>query len=169
MSAQLKCQEPPELAQWDGGLLARLVAASPAVLYSCKVAEDYGTIGVTENVQQLLGYAAADFVSDPGFWAVRIHPADSARVFEEMPKLFRENEQVIEYRFRHANGHYVWLRDQMKLELNGDGRPTRILGCWLIIAGDKSFVARVVNESTERTTTTTAGRFYAKQTRTPSL
>jgi PAS domain-containing protein len=159
------------LAEQDAGLLARLVHASPAVLYSCKVAEDYGTIAVTENVQRLLGYAPADFVGDPSFWAMRIHPEDSARVFEEMPKLFREGEQLIEYRFRHAGGHYVWLRDQMKLERDEDGRPTRLLGCWLVIACENSdtFIARVINESPERTTTITAGRIYAKQTRTPTL
>ena len=33
---------------------------------------------------------------------MRLHPEDSVRVFEEMPKLFREGEQVVAYRFRHA-------------------------------------------------------------------
>lgn len=130
-------QEATGLAEQDAGLLARLVQASPAVLYSCKVAEDFGTIAVTENVRRTLGYSPEDFVGDPSFWAVRIHPEDSARVFEEMLSLFREGGQVVEYRFRHAAGPYVWLRDQMKLEVDDDGRPTRILGYWLITAGDK--------------------------------
>ena len=159
--------EATGLAEQDAGLLARLVQASPAVLYSCKVAGDFGTIAVTENVGRVLGYSPEDFVGDPGFWAVRIHPEDSARVFGEMPKLFTEGEQVVEYRFRHARGHYVWLRDEMKLEVDDDGKPTRSLGCWLVAAGDKSFVASVVNSSTEKTTTATAGRIYAKQARTP--
>jgi len=54
---------------------------------------------------------------------VRIHPEDSVRVFEEMPRLFQKHEQVIEYRFQHANGRYVWLRDQMTLECDADGKP----------------------------------------------
>jgi PAS domain-containing protein len=160
-------QEATGLAEQDEGLLARLVQASPAVLYSCKVAEDCGTIVVTENVRRILGYSPEDFVGDPSFWAVRIHPEDSARVFGEMPKLFSEGEQVVEYRFRHAGGHYVWLRDEMRLEVDDDGKPTRILGCWLVTEAEKSFVARVVNGSTEKTATATAGRIYAKQTRTP--
>src|SRR5688572_13084380 len=160
-------QEATGLAEENEGLLARLVQASPAVLYSCKVAEDCGTIAVTENVRRMLGYSPADFVSDPSFWAVRIHPEDSTRVFEEMPKLFREGEQVVEYRFRHADGQYVWLRDQMKLELNDDGKAARILGCWLVTAGERSFVARVVSVAAEQTMTATAGRIYAKQTTTP--
>jgi len=172
MCNELKFEtEAAGLAEKDAGLLARLVQASPAVLYSCKVAEDYGTIAVTENVERVLGYAPAEFIDDPSFWAVRIHPEDSTRVFEEMPKLFREGEQVIEYRFQHAGGHYVWLRDEMKLELDEDGRPARILGSWLVTAPANAgtFIARVINESPERTTTITAGRNYAKPTRNPAL
>jgi hypothetical protein len=152
-------------AKVDTDLLARLVHASPAVLYSCKVTEDYGTIAVTENVHRVLGYTLADFVSDPSFWAVRIHPEDSARVFEEMPKLFRVGGQIIEYRFQHANGNYVWLRDQMQLKCHEDGKPTRILGCWLIVSdrNEPAFVVQI-GKAPETTTITTVGGNYAKQT-----
>lgn len=168
------CKEidsPPNsagLAEADEGLLARLVLASPAVLYSCRVAGDCGTIAVTGNVQALLGYASAEFTDDPSFWAVRIHPEDCARVFEEMSRLFREGSQTVVYRFRHARGHYVWLRDQMKLEYDLDGRPSRILGCWLDVTSyqaGSAFAARIEGESTQTTTTTAnAGGNYATQT-----
>lgn len=154
------------LAEHDAALLARLVHASPAVLYSCKVAGDCGTIAVTENVGAVLGYTPAEFVDDPSFWAVRIHPEDSARVFEEMPQLFRDGEQVIAYRFRHADGRYVWLRDQMKLEGDDDGKPARILGCWLEMTSHQAtadFAARMVSEMTGTTTTATFGVNYATQ------
>jgi len=147
-------------------LLARLVHASPAVLYSCKVVEDCGTIAVTENVRAVLGYTPEDFISDPSFWAVRIHPEDSARVFEEMPRLFRKGEQVIEYRFRRADGHYVWLRDQMKIECDAANQPTRILGCWLEVPGRQrsaTFITNIVSDFAETNTVTTKGGNYAKQ------
>jgi PAS domain S-box-containing protein len=151
----------------DAALLASLVQASPAVLYSCKVSEDYGTIAVTENARHVLGYTPEDFIADPGFWAVRIHPEDSTRVFEEMLRLFREGEQVIEYRFRHATGSYVWLRDRMKLETGADGKPTRILGCWIEITtpAEATFTTEIVGErSKTKTTTNAGGRHYAHQT-----
>ena len=153
----------PALA--DTQLLARLVQASPAVLYSCKVAGDCSTIAVTENVRAVLGYTPEDFTSDPSFWAVRIHPEDAVRVFEQMPALFREGEQVMTYRFRHASGHYVWMRDQMKLETDEGGKLHCILGCWLEVnpyQAATSFAARIVSDTTE-TTTYTGGK-YAEQT-----
>src|SRR4051812_42739763 len=154
------------LAAQDTELLARLVHASPAVLYSCKVAEDCGTIAVTENVRAVLGYTPEDFIADPSFWAVRIHPEDSVRVFEEMPRLFRKGEQVIEYRFRHAKGHYVWLRDQMTMECDADNQPARILGCWLELPDHQRtgiFVTNIVSDLAETSTTTIEGENYAKQ------
>lgn len=167
MCGDLKSNTAASETNLQPSLLARLVSASPAVLYSCKVSEDCGTIAVTDNVGSVLGYAPEDFISDPSFWAVRIHAEDSARVFEEMPRLFREGAQAIEYRFRHADGSYVWLRDQMKLECDDDGNPLRILGCWLDVTGQKpraAFAALILSSSPETTTTLTVGGNYAKQT-----
>lgn len=162
MSPSLKFEfQTAGLAAQDAGLLARLVHVSPAVLYSCKVAEDCGTIAVTSNVRRVLGYAPEDFTGDPSFWAVRIHPEDSGRVFAEMPHLFREGEQTIDYRFQHADGRYVHLRDRMTLERDAEGHPQRILGCWLELgdAGRANFISHTASETT---TTETAGGTYAQ-------
>jgi PAS domain S-box-containing protein len=152
------------LAVWDEALLAGLVQASPAVLYSCRVAADCGTIAVTSNAKRVLGFSPEEFIADPSLWAVRIHPEDSARVFEEMPKLFREGRQVIEYRFRRADGQYIWLRDHMTLELDNNGSPARILGCWIEIDGRPgSFVTRVVSEVENTKTVTVKQERYENQ------
>ena len=161
MSHSLKIEfQTAGLAGQNAGLLARLVHVSPAVLYSCKVAEDCGTIAVTSNVRRVLGYAPEDFTGDPSFWAVRIHPEDSVRVFEEMPHLFREGEQTIDYRFRHADGRYICLRDHMTLVRDAKGHPQRILGCWLELVGPGR-VNLISQPALETTTTETAGATYA--------
>jgi PAS domain S-box-containing protein len=167
MSELTKIVFSDRLVETPTSLLLDLVNASPAVLYSCNVSGDCGTIAVTDNVRKLLGYTPDEFISDPSFWAVRIHPDDSARVFAEMPCLFRENEQTIEYRFRHANGRYRWLRDHMKLELDADGHPVRILGCWLDVTNERGaaeFPNLYLSGSPKTTTTETLGGSYAKQT-----
>jgi PAS domain S-box-containing protein len=166
MNPQLRTKWMGEEQVLEPALLARLVNISPAVLYSCKVSEDCGTIAVTENVRTLLGYVPEDFVNDPSFWAVRIHPDDSPRVFEEMPRLFREGAQIIEYRFRRADGGHVWLRDHMQIESDDDGNPLRILGCWLDVTGQKpgGFAGLFISSSPMTTSTMTGGRSYAKQT-----
>jgi PAS domain-containing protein len=166
MCQHTKFTDAAGLLEMDVALLASLVQASPAVLYSCKVTEDYGTIAVTENARRVLGYSPEDFIADPGLWAVRIHPEDSTRVFEEMPRLFRDGAQVIEYRFRRPDGSYIWLRDQMKLERGDDARPMRIFGCWIEIAAPRTaaFRMEIVGRSgTTETVTTLGGKRYANQ------
>ena len=166
MSHYTKLETVTAKAELEVSLLQRLVLASPAVLYSCKVSADCGTIAVTENVRAVLGYAPQEFLDDPSFWAVRIHPDDSALVFAEMPRLFREGEQTIEYRLRHADGRYLWIRDQMKLESDEDGHPLRILGCWLDVTAEKCgtrFPKLILSGSPKTTTTETLGGSYAKQ------
>jgi hypothetical protein len=82
-----------------------------------------------------------------------------------MPKLLRTGEQIIEYRFQHAEGGYVWLRDQMTLEYDAAGKPARILGCWLALSGhDHSTFIVQIGKAPDTTTITTVGGSYAKQT-----
>ena len=166
MSHYTKLQMAGRQRELDAFLLERLVMASPVVLYSCRVSADCGTICVTENVRSVLGYAPEEFIDDPSFWALRIHPDDSAPVFAEMPRLFQEGKQTIEYRLRHADGRYLWIRDHMKLEADAEGRPVRILGCWLNITNEKcgaGFPTLIFSGCPKTTTTETLGGCYAKQ------
>src|SRR5262245_65844866 len=41
----------------------------------------------------------------------RLHPEDGPRVFEKMTPLVEQGGGAIEYRFRHRDGHYVWIQD----------------------------------------------------------
>jgi len=145
-------------------LLASLINAGPSISYACKVNADCGMIAVAENVRTHLGYAPEEFLADPGFWAVRIHPADSIRVFDEMPRLFERGRETMEYRFLHADGRYVWLRDDMELKLDASGQPDRILGCWTDVTGLKLAAASAAHlMSHGNATTETRGEDYAKQ------
>lgn len=147
-------------------LLSSLLNPGPVSAYVCKVNADCGMVSVTGNVRSLLGYAPGEFLADPVFWAVRIHPDDSARVFDEMPALFGGGPKTIEYRFRRADGRYIWLRDEMTLQFDPAGRPARIAGRWTDVTGLKLAAASAAqlmgapgNETTE-----TRGGDYAKQT-----
>jgi hypothetical protein len=65
-----------------------------------------------------------------------------------------------------ADGEYRWLRDHMRLETDEDGRPVRILGCWLEVTGEKQAARSpklILSGTAPTTTTTTPGGGYAKQ------
>lgn len=121
--------------------LSFLVAATPAVIYAGKAEGDYGATYISPNIRQQLGWAPEDFIDDPGFWANHIHPEDRARVLALMDKLPTENSVVEEYRFRHQDGTWRWMHDEMALVRDESGAPREVVGSWLDITQRKELEA----------------------------
>ena len=71
---------PALRAASDWARLLHVVGASPAILYCCGASVGHGTTFISANVRDILGYAPDDVVSDPRFWADRVHPDDDERV-----------------------------------------------------------------------------------------
>lgn len=112
------------------GRLQFLLSSSPAVIYSAKVDGDYGTTFMSDNIKTLMGYEARDFTGNPHFWLQRIYPKDQAQVLAGFSSLFERGYHIDEYRFLHKDGTYRWVRDQMKLIRNAEGKPLEIVGYW---------------------------------------
>jgi PAS domain S-box-containing protein len=117
--------------------LRYLVASNPAVIYSRKAADKYNLTFMSENVLALFGYAASDFLTDANFWANHIHPEDIQVISIASARLLDKESEVQEYRFLHANGHYIWVRDEQKLIRDEQNRPLEIIGYWADISDRK--------------------------------
>src|SRR5919106_371246 len=78
------------------GRLARLLDASPAVIYSFEAKGDFRPTFVSENIARLFGYSAREYLDNANFWRERVHPDDLARVEAEMGALFGEGRHVCE-------------------------------------------------------------------------
>jgi PAS domain S-box-containing protein len=102
--------------------LRDLVENIPAVAYRESLdgaAEDFY---ISPQVEDVFGYTADEWTWTPGFWAERIHPDDRERV----DALDRETNErgtrfSAEYRFRRADGTYIWVADQATLVRSPDG------------------------------------------------
>jgi PAS domain S-box-containing protein len=117
--------------------LRYLVSSSPLVIFSAKPDGDYGATYISENVVNLLGYEAREFLEDSSFWADRVHPDDVERIFTGLTKVFEREFYSHEYRFRRADGTYCWLLAQLRLMRDEAGKPTEILGYLLNISTRK--------------------------------
>jgi len=71
------------------------------------------------------------------FWSVRLHPEDAPHVFDEMRPLIERGGGTLEYRFRHRDGHYIWIQDTFRVIPNDAGGPLEIVGSWADISGRK--------------------------------
>src|SRR5215207_7867858 len=95
--------------------LQYLLAVSPAIIYTTKASGDFACTFVSENLCEIMGYSPQEMTTDPKCWPDRLHPEDAARVFEQMFPLIQRGSGTVEYRFRHEDGHYLWIQDTFKV------------------------------------------------------
>ena len=116
--------------------LRYLMTVTPAIVYTNQ-ASDYTCTFVSENVSRIMGFSAWEMLEDKDFWTVRLHPEDASRVFGEMPPLIERGGGSLEYRFRHRDGHYIWIQDTFRVIHDAEGRPAEIVGSWADISDRK--------------------------------
>ena len=96
-------------------------------------ASDHAVTYMSENVANLLGYEAADFIQNQNFWDACIHPEDKARLYSQMDLSGESEKYRFDYRFLHKNGTYRWLREEMVLLRDEHSNPSEFVGSWLDI------------------------------------
>ena len=131
--------------------LARVLAASPAVIYVAEATGSYGGKFFSDNVKMLLGHKPSDFIEEATFWKRNVHPEDLERVIAETSNLYEHDTHMQEYRFRCQDGSYLWLHDEMNLIRDADGAPLEMIGSWFDITQLKQSEASLAS-SLEQTT-----------------
>ena len=109
--------------------LERVITSSGAVLY--ELAPRDGVMRFTwisENVPDLLGYTLAEALA-PGWWSGNVYPDDLGKTGSGDPR----TDGVREYRFRHKDGRYRWVRDDQRIVKDDASGRAHVLGTWLDI------------------------------------
>jgi PAS domain S-box-containing protein len=111
--------------------LEHVISSSPAVLYTLAIEGDQlrDIAWMSENVRGMLGYTPEETTS-AGWWTGNIHANDRERVVANIrQELFAGGRATNEYRFRHKDGRYRWVRSEMLLLRDG-GRAVEAVGSW---------------------------------------
>jgi two-component system sensor histidine kinase/response regulator len=119
------------------GRLDFLLSSVPAMIYSSTISGTYAATFVSQSVKNLMGYNPEEFTEDPEFWINHVHPEDCNHVFSEVPLLFKKGHHAYEYRFRHKDGTYRWMYDEMSLVRDAEGNLLEIVGYWTDITERK--------------------------------
>jgi PAS domain S-box-containing protein len=78
---------------------------------------------VSPSHQRVLGYAPKDLIGIPVLDLV--HPDDMEKVLvATFQAIGDQGEKFVEFRYRHINGHYIWLATQGKILLDDAGEIT---------------------------------------------
>jgi len=76
---------------------------------------------ISPSHQRILGYRPEDLLGTAAF--DKLHPDDKDWVSSVyMERVITKTDGEAEYRFRHADGHYVWLRSSGHIILDGTGK-----------------------------------------------
>ncbi|MBI4504778.1 MAG: PAS domain-containing protein [Chloroflexi bacterium] len=111
-------------------LIERVLSASPTVCFALKVVGDaFLLIWVSPNVRRMVGYDAEEALA-PGWWLDRVHADDRAEALAKQADLLAHDHLVREYRFRHKDGSYHWIRDELRLLRDAGGAPQEVVGSW---------------------------------------
>ena len=81
-------------------------------------------IFISPAAEIILGRAPEEFIGRP-ISEEHVHPADFARARDAFIQCTLRGEPVqVDYRFRHRDGHYIWLETTLRGAVDGDGKRT---------------------------------------------
>jgi diguanylate cyclase (GGDEF)-like protein/PAS domain S-box-containing protein len=113
-------------------LIQQIADYSPQILYIFDPI-NYTNIYINRQSVEILGYSADEFLAGGTWFFLDIlHPNDQEIIINNRAFWHKANDQeilTVEYRMRHKNGSWVWLRSQeVVFARDEQGRVTKILG-----------------------------------------
>lgn len=105
----------------DRDALASLVAQLRGMAWQADPERGRFTF-VSQGAEELLGYPAARWLNEECFWSRHVYSEDREQVIANCAHGSEHQDQLeLEYRFQHAAGHLIWLRDSVRLMRGGSG------------------------------------------------
>ena len=106
-----------------------------------------GTVTYSKTWRRMRGWGEDEEVDHRReVWLARLHPDDRERIKRTVDKqeTGKDGYDVLEYRERHRNGHYIWILSRGKpIEWDADGNPVRTVGTDTDITHLKSIEAEL--------------------------
>ena len=92
---------------------------------------------VTDNIAAITGFTAAELIEQPPLWGSRINAEDRQRLWNVDVHPEHGRQAVQEVRFRHRDGHDIWLEDTSQAVWDERGQLIEIVGQIQDITGRK--------------------------------
>jgi two-component system, cell cycle sensor histidine kinase and response regulator CckA len=137
-----------ERARHEAETLYRsLVEQLSAVTYICELGVNGQWLFVSPQIELLLGYSRAEWLSDSTNWIRHVHPEDHESVLAAEAATLQSKPFRAEYRFFRRDGSIIWVNDSGSLVPGPEGRQL-LHGILLDITEQKTFQTRLAQ--TER-------------------
>lgn len=137
----MKCKGNSEVC-----LPENLFQNSSILCYQCASTDAYPVIDITANASSILGFTEQEFKGNKISWFERIHQEDRKEVKASYEELTYQEPVTIEYRFKHNEGYYLWLRDELKLIRRNQEKSDVIVGLVSNISDQKQVQAQYLEQ-----------------------
>ena len=115
-----------------------LVERLPGVVFMDNFNNPQTSHYMSPRLTDLLGYTPEEWVASKDMWESSLHPDDRQRVLaEDVRTNNTEDSFRIEYRMRHRDGHYVWIKEVASIVKDTDGKPQFWQGIMMDITEQK--------------------------------
>lgn len=105
-----------------------LLTTIPDSIFTACADPPFAITYISDAVLGQFGYSSEEIVATPCFWKDHLHPDDAAQLWPKLRPSLTKGPTVFEYRFRHADGTYRWLRSRVVGVLDDLGKPVEIIG-----------------------------------------
>lgn len=109
--------------------LEQLLLSAPVVLYVLRWS-DFTPVFISANILRFTGLSAEHLVNDPRRRLAALHPDDRERYTKALAALAEHGRLAVDYRVRHAEGGWRWVRDSARVVLDSHGQPAEVVGSW---------------------------------------
>jgi PAS domain S-box-containing protein len=115
-----------------------LVEQLPTITYVAAHDQAAGWEYVSPQIENLLGFAPAEWLAQPGAWEHQLHPEDRGRVLAEEESSWATGSRFIsEYRMLGRDGRVMWFRDEGVVMGDASWASRRRQGVMLDITGSR--------------------------------
>ena len=92
-----------------------------------------------------IGYRADELENDFSMWIDHLHPEDKDRCLSAVDRYINKpkGKFILDFRFRHKKGHYVWIHNEAASQLDSDGRVMRVFGAHIDMTKQKMAEAEI--------------------------
>jgi len=99
---------------------------------------------VSPQAKEILGYEPDEWIGVDQFWQSRIHPDDKQEAIAYCQlQIEKEINHTFEYRMRHKDDHYLWIRDIVTIVKESGGAASSIRGMMIDITQEKSLESKL--------------------------
>jgi len=104
---------------------------------------DTGTTFYSRRWKSMLGYYPDELEDNLAVWENLLHQEDKERMINYMSNFINSDLRLYEaeFRMRHKNGHYLWIRSRATALRNDAGKAIRLLGTHRDITEEKKSIS----------------------------